>query len=134
MKTKKTFSITIQVLLLVLINYELLIDSGFIYKDHWSFSIVLCLIYLQLANFLLICYCLYTPGFERAHQKFHANTLGLVTCSFLAMLLFRNTMYSTQHLALFYLLGLFFLFACVLLVPDVLRSYKAAHPLVQSRN
>lgn len=124
MKTKKIKSIIGQILIIVFINYLILFDEGFIYKDHWKGTFIFALAFFHAGTFSILYSTFKTIDLTKEKEQFLLDLYPLIYIGFLALLFYHNCQVSSKNLLLNYLLGLFTLMIGVILLCEDYQSFK----------
>lgn len=106
MTLKKIEFIAVQLLALLLVNYLLLVNEGFLYRGHWPISLCLALLYLHTIGFGTLYATFITKEFTPTKRKILVNLFGFGLVSFTALLCFHNCHVKSGNVVMDYGLGI----------------------------
>ena len=124
MKKQKVKFIIAQLLFILIINYLILIDSGFIFKTHWKPTFIFALTYYHLGTFITLYATLISKNLSKEKEDFLFNFNMFFYTSFIGLLLYHNCQIESNNLVTNYSYGLFILFISVILLSETFSSYK----------
>ncbi|MCF8423842.1 MAG: hypothetical protein K9H41_05825 [Bacteroidia bacterium] len=124
MKRKKAFFIIEQIVIILLINYLILIESGFIYKTHWLSTFAFAIIFFHLGTFMSLYATITAKIFTKEKEQFIFNFNFFVYLSFLGLILYHNCHVATNDLVINYCFGLYMLANAIIFLFETYFSYK----------
>ena len=124
MKPKKYKLIILQIIAIILVNYLIVIDSGFIYKTHWKPTYIFALAFFHIGTFCSLYASMRCKELTTQKREVIYNYNAFVYLSFLALLFWHNCHVATDNLVFNYSLGLPILFMAVILLYDTYISFK----------
>ena len=102
-----------QLVILLIIDCQLLVSEGFIYKEQWLTSFVLAIIFLHLGFFFSIYYSFKSKIISKELNSLITDFICLVLFSFLSLICFHNCQVKSGQLAINFLLAITLLFLSV---------------------
>ena len=124
MKTKKIKFISEQILFILLFNYLIVIDSGFIYKTHWLPTFVFALLFFHAGTFATLYATITSKAFSKEKEQLLFNFNLFIYLSFIGLLLYYNCQVATNNLVINYCLGLYMLVNAIIFLFETYSSYK----------
>ena len=124
MKTRKLKFTLQQILMILIINYLILVDEGFIYKTHWLPSFAFAILFFHLGTFSALYATLTSKTFTEEKEQFILNFNFFIYLSFLGLLLYHNCQVATNKLIFNYCFGLFTLTYSIIFLFETYSSYK----------
>lgn len=124
MKTKKVKFIIAQILFILLINYLILIDEGFIYKTHWLPTFAFAILFFHVGAFSTIYLAITSKLFTNEKEQFLFDFSAFIYLTFIGLLLYHNCQVKTSDLLINYCLGLYILMNAVYFLFETHNSYK----------
>jgi hypothetical protein len=124
MKRKKAFFIIEQIVIILLINYLILIESGFIYKTHWLSTFAFAIIFFHLGTFMSLYATITAKIFTKEKEQFIFNFNFFVYLSFLGLILYHNCHVATNDLVINYCCCLYMLANAIIFLFETYFSYK----------
>jgi hypothetical protein len=124
MKRKKTSLIIEQILIILLINYLILIESGFIYKTHWLPTFAFAIVFFHLGTFTSLYATITAKTFTKEKEQFIFNFNFFVYLSFLGLILYHNCNVATNDLVINFCFGLYMLANSIIFLFETYFSYK----------
>jgi thiamine transporter ThiT len=113
-----------QVIFLGLINYLLLIQEGFIFKDYWLPTFCVSLAYFHLGIFIALYYTLKSKTISIEQYNFLSDYLTFILFGFITFICYHNFHVSSSQLVLNYVLCLCALAFTVVFLYETYSSYK----------
>ena len=124
MKRKKASFIIEQIVIILLINYFFLIESGFIYKTHWLSTFAFAIIFFHLGTFMSLYATITAKIFTKEKEQFIFNFNFFVYLSFLGLILYHNCNVATNDLVINFCFGLYMLANSIIFLFETYFSYK----------
>ena len=124
MKRKKASFIIEQIVIILLINYFFLIESGFIYKTHWLPTFAFAILFFHLGTFMSLYATITSKTFTKEKEQFIFYFNFFVYMSFLGLILYHNCNVSTNDLVINYCYGLYMLANSIIFLFETYSSYK----------
>lgn len=120
----KTKFIIEQILFILLINYLILIDSGFIYKTHWLPTFAFAMVFFHAGTFLSLYATITSKVFTKEKEQLLFSFNFFIYLIFIGLLLYHNCQVKTNELMLNYGLGLYMLINAIIFLFEIKASYK----------
>ena len=124
MKRKKAFFIIEQILIILITNYLILIESGFIYKTHWLSTFAFAIVFFHLGTFMSLYATITAKTLTKEKEQFIFNFNFFVYISFLGLLLYHNCHVATNDLVINYFFCLYMLAISIIFLFEMYSSYK----------
>ncbi len=124
MKKQKVKFIITQLLFILIINYLILIDSGFIFKTHWRPTFIFALTYYHIGTFIILYATFISKPLLKEKEDFLFTFNMFFSTSFIGLLLYHNCQVEPNDLVTNYTFGLFILFISITLLFETVASYK----------
>ena len=124
MKRKKASFIIEQIVIILLINYFFLIESGFIYKTHWLPTFAFAILFFHLGTFMSLYATITSKTFTKEKEQFIFYFNFFVYMSFLGLILYHNCNVSTNDLVINYCYELYMLANSIIFLFETYSSYK----------
>jgi hypothetical protein len=124
MKRKKASYIIEQIVIILLINYFFLIETGFIYKTHWLPTFAFAMVFFHAGTFLSLFVTIKSNVFTIEKEQLLFSFNFFIYLIFLGLLLYQNCLVQTNDLITYYCVCLYILFNAILFVFEIKACYK----------
>ena len=125
MKKQKVKFIIAQLLFILIINYLILIDSGFIFKTHWRPTFIFALTYYHVGTFITLYATFISKTLSKEKEDFLFTFNMFFYTSFIGLCLYHNCQVEPNDLVTNYTFGLIALFISITLLFETIASYKS---------
>ena len=126
MKTNQTTFIIEQILIIVGINYLILINEGFLFKETWQPTFSLALAFFNVGTLISLYLTFTDKSFSILKEIFLFNFNLFIYLSFVSLLICQNSHVISDSNFTISSLGLLTLFFAVVFLFETVTSYKTA--------
>ena len=124
MKAKQNTFIIEQILIILGINYLILINEGFLFKETWQPTISLALAFFNVGTLISLYLTFTDKSFSILKEIFLFNFNLVIYLSFVSLLIYQNSHVRPQSNFTISSLGLLTLFFAVVFLFETVTSYK----------